>query len=55
MYDIGQKNVSGKKYDAYVQVLFQAFFVSIIFQYASEKFETFLWSTISFSLKDSLC
>ena len=47
--------VRGKKDDAYVQVLFEAFFVSLIFQYASEKFERFLWSTISFSPKDSLC
>ena len=47
--------VRGKKDDAYVQVLFEAFFVSLIFQYASEKFEIFLWSTISFSPKDSLC
>ena len=55
MYDIGQKNVLGKKFDAYVQVLFQIFSARIIFQYALEKFERFLWSTISFSLKHSLC
>ena len=47
------KKGPSKNYDAYVQVLFQEFFVSIIYQYALETLGRFLWSTFSFSFKDS--